>query len=208
MISALLRSIRGACRCRCPPSTPALVARLASARQVGHALESGDVVGAAVRIAGVVYGIDSDEDVSTTQYLGPGQGQGEHDGVAGGNIGDRDARLNTLHRYGDPVVGEGGTAELGEIEFERALFDRTKSLGDVGGGRQLGTVALSVIERQAVGRESPLAGDGEAGGGIQTPGKKDDGFIWHGAGSLPDLLRYLLVPALQFAAFLPETAPF
>ena len=59
--------------------------------EVGHLLKSGDVFGAAIGVAGVVERVDAEEDVARAEDLDPGEREGEKDGVARGNVGNRDA---------------------------------------------------------------------------------------------------------------------
>ena len=84
MISALVRSISGVWMVR----RSALDRGLGG--EVGHRLEGGDELGAAVGVAGVVDGVDADEDVGRAAHLGHRQGEAQEDGVAGGHVGDRD----------------------------------------------------------------------------------------------------------------------
>jgi hypothetical protein len=53
------------------------------------------------------------------------------------------------------------------------------------GGGQLGAVALAVIEGQAIAFETLAAGNGQTGGGIESTGKENDGFLHHGARIYP-----------------------
>ena len=62
--------------------------------QGGHSFEGFEIFGTAIGITAVVNGVGTDEDVAGAQYLGPGQGKGEEDGVAGRNIRGWDAAGN------------------------------------------------------------------------------------------------------------------
>jgi hypothetical protein len=153
-------------------------------RQVGHGFEGGDVVRPAIRVTGIVDRIDADEDVAAAQHLGPGQRQRQHDGVARGHVSDRNARLHTSGRDGDPGVGQRRAAELCESQIEGAVLDGTECPGDFFGGFELGAVALAIVEGQAVAGMALAARDGKARGGIEATGKEDDSRL-HGPAIYP-----------------------
>ena len=64
--------------------------------------------------------------------------------------------------------GEGGAAEGTEIDVGDAEGVGPEVGGDAFGGDEFLVVALAVIERQGVGFKAFLAGDGEAGGGLEA----------------------------------------
>src|SRR6187431_239910 len=66
--------------------------------EVRHPLEGLDVLRPAVRVAAVVQGICADEDVGRLQYFGPAHGEGEEDGVPGGDVRRRDPVADTIER--------------------------------------------------------------------------------------------------------------
>ncbi len=149
--------------------------------QIGHLLESGYVFGAAIGIAGIINGIDPDENVAAAQNFSPGQCERQHDGIACRHIGDGNARVYTVDRHVDVGIGQRRATELRQPEIKYAMFNGTQRLGDALSRLQLGTVPLAIIERKAVTGESAAARDGKAGSGVQPAGKEDDGGI-HGAG--------------------------
>jgi hypothetical protein len=71
--------------------------------QIGQRLEGGDVLGPAVRIAGIVERIDPDEDVARLQHLGPGERERQKNRIARRHIGHRDI---LLHRASDRAPWE------------------------------------------------------------------------------------------------------
>ena len=98
MMSALLRSISGVCTEKESPSTPALVARLASCSNGFDELRT------AVRIPGVVHRVHADEKIGRTEHLRPGECQREKNGVAGRHIGYRYlVRDHPVLRYRDGI---------------------------------------------------------------------------------------------------------
>ncbi len=54
---------------------------------------------------------------------------------------------------------------------------RAEVTGNGSGGRQLGAVALAVIETQRVALMARITGDGQAGGGIHPPRQHDHGLV-------------------------------
>jgi len=93
--------------------------------QVGHALVGRDVLGPTIGIAGVVEGIDTDEDAARLQHLRPGQGKGQEDGIARRDIGDRDTCLCPIrtpilrHRQ---VTGEGRSTETAQVDVQNKVL--------------------------------------------------------------------------------------
>jgi ABC-type branched-subunit amino acid transport system substrate-binding protein len=50
-------------------------------------------------------------------------------------------------------------------------------------------VALAVIERQAIAFKALAAGNGQAGGGIESTGEENDSRLHHGAANIPEIAR-------------------
>ena len=71
--------------------------------QVGQVFKGGDIFRAAVRVAGIIDGVNAQKDVTAIQGFGQRQGQREHDGVACRYVGGWNAGLAV--RFGD-VDGE------------------------------------------------------------------------------------------------------
>jgi hypothetical protein len=61
------------------------------------------------------------------------------------------------------------------------MLDSTKTPDYTLGCLQLRTMALAVIEGQAITVKTLTAGNGETGGGIKSTGKENDGWLHHGA---------------------------
>ena len=76
----------------------------------------------AVGVAGVIHGVDADEDVVRAEHLAPGERQREEHRVARRHVGDRDAGGRRL-RHGDASVGERRTAERREIDVHHPVLD-------------------------------------------------------------------------------------
>ena len=55
--------------------------------QTRHCLEGLDELRTAVRITGIVQGVDANKDIARSQHLGPGQGDREKHGVSGRHVG-------------------------------------------------------------------------------------------------------------------------
>jgi hypothetical protein len=104
----------------------------------GHVFKGGDVFGAAIGVAGVIESIDADEDVGRCEDFGPGERERQEDGVAGGDVGDGDAVGDVREgtRLGDGEVGgEGGVADLAEIDAGDDVAGCAEGLRDAGGSR-------------------------------------------------------------------------
>lgn len=79
-----------------PEGSTSLGCRLES--QVGHFLESFDVLRSAVWIAAVVQCIDPRKQIEGSQYLGPPQRVAEKEGVAGRDVGDGNLPADLIGR--------------------------------------------------------------------------------------------------------------
>ena len=145
--------------------------------EVSHVFEGLDELWAAVRVAGIVNGVDTDEDGFGANDFGVREGEGEEDGVAGGDVSDGDARAH----FGGRAVfghvdfsGEGGAAEGAEIDVGDAKRVGTQVSGHSFGGSEFLVVALAVVEGKGVGFEAFLTGNGETSGGIEASAKEAD----------------------------------
>src|SRR5260370_7276465 len=145
--------------------------------QVGHALEGFDEFGAAVGVSGIIERVDADENVRGLENLGPGQREGEEDGVARGNVSDRNflAHLGSWARLGHgDVAGERGMAELAEVEGDDAVLSSAEAGSNASGAIELDAVALAVVEGEGVAVEAIAAGERQAGGGIESTTQEAD----------------------------------
>ena len=145
------------------PSTPALVARLA---RVSNAA---DEFGAAVRVAGVVYGVHPQKYILSTQHFCPAQRNGEEYGVARWHVGNGDACGLFLGNI-NGAIGQGGAADGAQIEVYYLVLNGTQLARAALCCRQLGMGALAVVEAQGVAVVALAAGDSENGGGVEATG--------------------------------------
>ena len=148
--------------------------------QVGHGLKRADEFRPAVGIARIVQGVDADVDVAGPEHLGPAQGHGQEDGVAGRHVGDRNVgfHLANIAVLGHVDVGRQRRAADGpKRQGQDQVRGHGHGLGHPAGGFQLHLVALAVFETERARHKSVAPGHGQAGGGIQAPGKKDHGFF-------------------------------
>ena len=147
--------------------------------QIGHALERLDVLGAAVRIAGVVDGRDAEIDVARPSRFGERKRVREEDGVARWDVGDRD--LVRGHRLVGAVLGHrdvGGErrpAEGAQIDVDDHVACNARGGGDPARGVDLVRVALAVAKAECVDREPVALRDRETGSRVETAGQEDDG---------------------------------
>ncbi|MPN32287.1 hypothetical protein SDC9_179765 [bioreactor metagenome] len=112
--------------------------------QVGHRLKSLDEGRSAVGIAGIIHRIDADEDVTGIQDFCPGHRDRQHDRIACGHVGDRDAASIAVLRYGDAGISQCRSAELPQFDPGQAVLPGAERVGNTLGGGQLGCVTLTV----------------------------------------------------------------
>ncbi len=154
--------------------------------EVGDFFEGGDEFGAAVGVAGVIDGVDAEEDVECIGGFGEGESEGEEDGVACGDVGDGDGGVAGIGLievvFGDgDVSGEGGTSEGAEVDFHGDMARELILFGEGVSGFNFLLVALAVVEAEGMADVALGDGDAESGGGIETAGEKDDCiFVAHG----------------------------
>src|SRR5439155_1339510 len=112
-------------------------ARLGS--KVRDLLKGTDELGAAVRVAGIVHGVDPDVDVAGLGDLGKGGGAGQEDEVAGGDVGGGDA-------------AGGGWAVLGDLDVRiGGGVPSAVEVGDAGAGGRRAGARQACEERHDVG---------------------------------------------------------
>ena len=147
--------------------------------QITHALEGPDVFGAAIGVAGIIESVDADEDVVGFENLGPGEGEGEEDGVPRGYVGDRDPATHGpfVAAFGDgDFVRERGMAEHAEIDSGHAMIGCAKGGRHLFGRVEFDAMTLAVVEGKRITIESVKARRGEAGGGIESSAEEANGF--------------------------------
>src|SRR5688572_7126205 len=139
--------------------------------KTGHPLVRLDVLGTAIRIAGIVERVDTEENIRARKHFRPCQGEREKDGIARGYV-----------RYRDPVrhLFRGPRFWYSDFGSQRRPSEgRKRNLGDEvalhtdchrypARGIQLNLVTLAVVERDGVARVSFQFRQEQAGGGIQT----------------------------------------
>ena len=150
----------------------------------GHALERGDVFGAAVGVARVIEGVHADENILGSKDLGPREREGKEDRVAGGDVGNGDIRMwgrSMLRPYDDmpvfrdrDIAGERRAAELAEVDIEDDVLCGTKALRDAARGVELCLMSLPIPKRERVAREALGLGDGQNRGGVKAAAQEDD----------------------------------
>jgi len=99
---------------RCVNPEASLAFDACRSSEAGSFFEGTYEFGTAIRVAGIIDGIDAEEDIKGAQDFGPAEGTAKEDGVSRRDIGDRDATGNFVDAgvFGDiDFVGEGGTTE-------------------------------------------------------------------------------------------------
>ena len=152
----------------------------AAGGEVGHGFKGFDVLRAAVGVAGIIDGVDADENVVGFEHFRPAQRHGEHHGVARGHVGDGDfifGVFGAVGGHGDGGIGERGAAKFAQIDLGDAVFAGAQFGGNAPGGGEFGVVALAVGEREGVTVKAAPARQRKTGGGIQSAREQN-----HGAG--------------------------
>lgn len=150
--------------------------------EISHPGEGLNVFRAAIRVAGVVDCVHTDEYIAGLEHLRPGQREGKKDGVARGHVRDGDAGGNAgdVSVFGDGDIGsERGMAEQPQIDVHRFVFYRAEVRRNAGGGFELNPMPLPVIERKSVAVKAFAPRNREAGSGIKTTAQQTDCFPHH-----------------------------
>ncbi len=114
--------------------------------QVCHGFEGGDELGTAIGVAGIIDGVDADENGGRAKGFRIGQGEGKKNGIARRDVshGDTGGHLRFVAIFGDgDVAGKRGAAERAKIEMDGAVFLRAKLAGDFGGGCDFDIMAMA-----------------------------------------------------------------
>ena len=148
MMSAFDSVMSGASITTAPPSMPRFVASAASAWNA--AMYSGP----AIRIAGIVDCIDADDDLVGDDDLGQRQTEAQEHRVTRGNVRDRDPCAAVLGHC-DSRIGERRAAELAERHANLAMCSGAERVRHAPRGRELGSMALAVVERERVAFVTP-----------------------------------------------------
>ena len=149
-------------------------------RERGETLERRDVLGPAVRVAGVVERVDADDEVARAQRLGPGERQRQQYRVArrdvrrGNPAGVQGAILR--HRAG---AGQRRPAEGGKVYRQLPVPLDPERRGDPPGRGDLARVDLAVAHREGEEPGALRAGDGGGGVRIEPAAQQDDGAFRH-----------------------------
>src|SRR5205085_487599 len=120
-------------------------------RQRCELLEGGDVLGPAVRVAGVVEGVDADEKVARVEDFSPAERERKKDGVSRGYVGRRNVRGGdgTILRNRN-IARQGRTTEGGQINVELDMTLDAERLRNRASGFDFTDVPLAVANGQRV----------------------------------------------------------
>jgi len=138
--------------------------------EVCQGFKRADEFGTAVGVAGIVDGVDAGEYVAAMQCLRPGQRERQHNGVARGNVGDRDAAIFACRRDGDGCIGQRGPAKRGQVDGEDFVIGSMQCIGDFSCRVKFGGMSLAVVDAERVAVKLPVFGDRQRGGGIEAAG--------------------------------------
>jgi len=183
-------------------------------REIGEALERGDVFRPAVWVSAVVQRVHSQEEIRRSFYLGEAERVGQEDCIAGRHVGHRDLAALLVHRtvsWNRDICREGGAAHRTEVQGDFQVPCHSGGMGDRTSRFQLNGVTLAVSKAQGHDVIALGLGDGEHGRRVESAGEEDNGaaFSHHGTRRLllerdahrrlqlgvakgkPDLLQFL-----------------
>ncbi len=146
-------------------------------RKIGELLEICDEVGPTVGIAGIIEGVDSDEDVVGAARFGEPQREAEKDRVSSRHVSDRDAFAKAALRNLD-IGGQCRPAERTKIERENNVSEckpgsnRPRSL-------ELGSMPLIIVNGERNHGKTLLAGDARANHRIEPAREENDRALVH-----------------------------
>ena len=141
-------------------------------RDLREFFERGDEFRPAIGIAGIVDGVDADVDFAGAEHFGPPERDRQHDRVARGDVRDRNA-ARRFGRHRERAVGQRGTADVREVDEDRAVLACAERARDRGGRVELGSVALSIRDRERVALETGIACERQHGCGIDSAGEQN-----------------------------------
>jgi hypothetical protein len=110
-------------------------------------LEGLDVLRPAVRVAGIIHGIDANKEIPGPQHLGPAQRQRQEHRVARRHIGDGYA-LARLLRDGDGGIRQCRAADLVQVEPDDLVIGHTGGLRDTHRAPDSRMTALGIVGYQ------------------------------------------------------------
>ncbi len=147
--------------------------------QTGHVFEGLEERRAAVGVAGVVDGVGADEQIGGADNFGQTQQQGEHDGIAGRHIGDRNLVVCFAVFGHIDGIGQGRTSDRTKVHCDGAVTRCAQGLRHATGSVEFDPVALAVVDSQAMTDEALGPGDGQDRGRVQASGEEDgcDGIL-------------------------------
>src|SRR3990170_5852559 len=140
----------------------------------------------AVRIPGTVEKVRCDVDLVGIQGFRVRECHPKEDRVARGNVRDRDAVPDLLHRpafgHRGALVRECRASNLAQIHPENLVLHDPEVPRHSSGGGDLLAVALSVVNRECVHIAALRSGNREGGARVEAPGQEDDRARWtHGS---------------------------
>ena len=149
-------------------------------RQRRDALERLEIFRTAVRVAGVVQGVDADHDGLRPDHFRPAERQRQEDRVSGGHVRGRDAGVIEIAVLGDLTVAEErGAAERREVDVELDVARDAQMARDLPRRGDLARVHLAVPHGQGV-QLVPLGAHHRARGvGVQPAAQQKDRFHDH-----------------------------
>ena len=129
--------------------------RARTRRQTSQGLERSEVLGATVRVAGVVQSIHPDEDIMQSPVFTPGERVREKYCIPRRNVRFRNRTVTellgaTIFRHFDREIRQRGAAGWKRLQLDNFVCDKLQIFGETAGMLDLDGVTLSVGKRQSV----------------------------------------------------------
>jgi len=148
--------------------------------QTRHFFERPDKFWPTVWISRIVERIHADEDVRRRKNVSVSKRKSEKDGVARRYIGRRNAAYHIVMMailWDFRVARQGRAAQYTQIDVDGSMLFRVQVFGHSAGRFQFNTMALAIVEREAITLKSLLARYRKASGGIKSPAEEADGAL-------------------------------
>ena len=146
------------------------------AGQVRQGLKGLEIIRPAVGVAGVINGVDTEDQPGSAAGFRQAEADGDEHGVTTWHVGGRDhAVLHTACGDPDRCIGESGAAPGGQVDVDAVVFGQAEVFGDRCGCFQFTPVPLAVVEGEGDHPITGLQGQSRCRGRIQAAGQQRDG---------------------------------
>ena len=146
------------------------------AGQIRQILKCMQIIGAAVRVAGIVDGIHTQHKPFCATGLSQAETDCNEHRVSPRHVCRRNHIIqNSIGGNGDGGIRQGGTTPGGKVDGNAVVFCQAKVIGNCGSGVKLSAMALSLIKGQSDHTKTILFREGCCCRGVQTSREQGDG---------------------------------